>query len=231
MFRTEINKAEELSKYFAAKFTDKHHEYGFTNTSIVRYPLQADGKRSRVIEINSWGKGHIDSFDESYLVAVLRSPELCSYDSNFEISFFLAKSPKDKSKPVKFDYVYRFHFDEFFIRLKKHLRLLNEAHDIKRKRELIDFETDTFKVNCFYRYDRTSQIVSKCARIHFKAFKGFPEHTIVVLNDDNKFLIAMDDMEAQFQKRYYDDIVERKTIERGKFLSKKEQELIKMVYF
>lgn len=229
MFKTEINKAEELSKYFAAKFTDKHHEYGFTNTSIVRYPLQPDGSRTKIIQMHGWRNGPIESFDDCDLVAALILPSFCRYDSNFEISFAMAQLPKDK--PIKFDYVYRFHFDEFFIRLKKHLRLLNEAPDIKRKRELVDFETDTFKVNCFYRYDRISQIVSKCARIHFKAFKEFPEHTIVALNDDHKFLVAMDDMEAQFQKRYYDDIVERKIIERGKFLSKKEQELIKMVYF
>lgn len=229
MFRTEINKAEHLSKYFSAKFTDKHHEYGFSNNTIVRYPLLSNGSRTKIIQMHGWGNGTIESFDDFDLVAALILPSFCSYDSNFEISFAMAQLPTDK--PIKFDYVYRFHFDEFFIRLKKHLRLLNEAPDIKRKRELVDFETDTFKVNCFYRYDRVSQIVSKCARIHFKAFKGFPEHTIVALNDDHKFLVAMDDMEAQFQKRYYDDIVERKIIERGKFLSKKEQELIKMVYF
>lgn len=229
MFRTEINKAEELSKHFSAKFADKHYEYGFHNNSILRYPLQFNGSRTKIIQTHGWGNGTIESFDHSELVAALILPSFCNYDTNFEISFAMAQLPKDK--PIKFDYVYKFHFDEFFIRLKKHLRLLNEAPDIKRKRELVDFETETFKVNCFYRYDRISKIVSKCARIHFKEFKGFPEHTIVALNDDHKFLVAMDDMEIQFQKRYYDDIVERKTIERGKFLSKKEQELIKMVYF
>lgn len=43
--------------------------------------------------------------------------------------------------------------------------------------------------------------------------------------------MAIDDMEQEFQNRYYDGIVDRKTVVRGKFLNKKEQSLIKMVYY
>lgn len=59
----------------------------------------------------------------------------------------------------------------------------------------------------------------------------FSKHFIVILDDDHKFLMAIDEMEQEFQNRYYDGIVERKTVVRGKFLNKTEQALIKMVYY
>ena len=102
---------------------------------------------------------------------------------------------------------------------------------MQRKYKVANFETKEIKVTYFYRYSYVRCIVSQCAIITFKAVKGFPDVTINVLNDDHKFLIAMDEMEKEFQQRYYDGIVDRKMIERGKFFNKQEQNLIKMVYF
>lgn len=231
MSPTEQSKINKLAEYFATHFNNKYFQYESKNGHIAQYPLGADSKRIQIMEISDWNQGHINKFDKFFMLASLILPKYCQHDSAFEVSFAITQPPKNIGKPIKFDYVYKFHSDEFFLRLKKHLRLLNLVPSIIRKRELVHFETKMINVHCFYRYNILKNRISQCARITFKATQNFPEHFIVILDDDHKFLMAIDDMEAQFQKRYYDDIVERKTIERGKFLSKKEQDLIKMVYY
>lgn len=231
MTATEKSKINQLAEYFAEHFNNDQFQYDAESGHIVRYPLGADGKRTQIIELSDWNQGHINKFDKSFMVAALVLPKYCQYDSAFEISFIVDHSKSDTGKPIKFDYVYKFHSDEFFLRLKKHLRLLNLVPEIIRKRELINFETPMLKVDCFYRYNTLKNRISKCARITFRDTKDFPEHTIVILDDDHKFLMAIDGMEQEFQDRYYDGIVGRKTIVRGKFLNNKEQALIKMVYY
>lgn len=228
---TEINKATELAKYFSSKFSNAEYEYGDDSIYVHRYPLTPDGHRIRIYETSGWGSGYIRYYDKFYQVASIVNGRECHWDSAFEVSFTLLTSKYDTGKPIKFDYVYRLHVDEFWVRLKRHLKLLNEATLLHKKRELINFDSKSLMVKCFYRYDRISQIVSKCALLKFKASNGYPEHKIVILNDDNKFLAAIDDMEKTFQTRYYNGIVDREKIERGKFFNKKEQELIKMVYY
>lgn len=228
---TELNKAAELAKYFASKFANAEYEYGDESIYVLRYPLTPEGNRIRVYETTGWGNGGIRQYDKFYHVANLVNSKVCNWDSDFEISFMTHTKKDDKGKLIKFDYLYRFHFDEFWIRLKRHLKLLNEAILLHKKRELINFDSRSLNVTCFYRYDRISHIVSRCALLKFKATKDYPEHKIVILNDDNNFLAAIDDMEKTFQTRYYDGIVEREKIERGKFFNKIEQELIKMVYY
>lgn len=231
MTATEKSKINQLAEYFAEHFNDKQFQYDAENGHITRYPLGADGKRIQIIEVSDWNQGHINKFDKSFMFASLISPKYCQYDSAFEISFVIVQAPSDTGKPIKFDYVYKFHSDEFFLRLKKHLRLLNLVPEISRRRDLINFETKMINVNCFYRYNTLKNRISKCARITFKATQDFPERSIIILDDDHKFLMAIDDMEQEFQNRYYDGIVDRKTVVRGKFLNKKEQSLIKMVYY
>lgn len=228
---TEVNKATELAKYFASKFSNAAYEYGDESIYVFRYPLTPEGKRIRVYETTGWGNGDIHHYDKYYKVASIVNGRECHWDSDFEISFTLLTSKEDTGKPVKFDYLDNFHFCEFWIRLKRHLKLLNEATQLHKKSELVNFNSKSLSVTCFYKYDRISKMVSKCALLTFKGTQDHREHKIVVLNDDNKFLSAMDDMEKTFQRRYYDGIVDREKIERGKFFNKKEQDLIKMVYF
>lgn len=228
--RNETTKISMLEEYFVSKFNNKNYEYGSEGQSIIRYPLKPDGSKLIVLESNRWPKFGIRHYEKSYPVATIIDQHPCKYDSMFEISFNLESSMND-GKSFKFDYVSDFHSKEFFNRIKKHLKLLNEAIDIHNKRSLIDFESETIKVDYFYRYERISNLISKCALITFKSYKNFPMHSIVILNDDNKFLLAIDEIEKEFQKRYYDEIIPRKEIIRGKFLTKKEQELIKMFYF
>jgi hypothetical protein len=231
MSATEKSKINQLAEYFAKHFNDEHFQYDTKNGDIAQYPLGTDGKRIQIMEVSDWNQGHINKFDKSFLFASLILPKYCQHDSAFEISFVIVQPPKGIGKPIKFDYVYKFHVDEFFLRLKKHLRLLNLVPSISRKRELVHFETNMINVHCFYRYNTLKNRISKCARITFKATQDFPEHFIVILDDDHKFLMAIDEMEQEFQNRYYDGIVDRKTVVRGKFLNKQEQSLIKMVYY
>lgn len=230
MKANELNKANELAKYFSSKFTNSEYEYGDDSIFINRYPLTNKGRRIKIYE-TSWGTGQISQYDKFYQVASIVNSRDCHWDSDFEISFTLLSSEGDTGKPLKFDYLDNFHFGQFWIRLKKHIKLLNEVPELHKKRELINFNSKSLSVTCFYRYDLISNLVSKCALLKFKGTKDYPAKKIVVLNNDNKFLAAMDDMEKSFQSRYYNGIVDRENIERGKFFNKKEQELIKMVYF
>jgi hypothetical protein len=220
------NKLKELGHLFS-KFSNQDYQYGQDGLSVVRYPLTPDGKRIHMYEVNRWD-GDIRGYDKSYNVANIITS---NWDYDFDVSFVLTSEQNDNGKPIKFDYLYKFHSNEFFVRLKKHLKLLNDSPEMHRKRELVEFESTRFKVSIFYRYDISTKIVSRCAELKFKAFNGMLEHRITVLNDDHRFLAAMDEMEQEFQERYYRNIIERKKIERGSLLNKTEQNLIKMVYY
>lgn len=226
-----VNKTKALAAFFSAKFSNHEYDYGDESVFVNRYPLTQDGQRIKVYDVSGFGTESIRTYDKSFNVASVVNSRECPWDSESKVSFTLLSSKDDTGKPIKFDYLNSFHFDEFWIRLKRHLKLLNQVSNLHKKRELVNFDTSILSVVCFYRYDRISNTVSRSALLKFKATQNHPEHKIVILNDDDKFLAAIDDMEKTFQHRYYDGIIERPKIERGKFFNRKEQSLIKMVYY
>jgi hypothetical protein len=222
--------ADILAQYFSSKFNDEHFSYENKNGSIARYPLNKDGSKIKTFE-QSYSGSEITVFDKCYRIAFILSASDSRWGSHNKIPFYLCEDEIGKKKPIKFKHLYDFHSNEFLIRIRKHLKLINEAHNMHRKRELIEFESNTLQVRCFYRYDSIGNTVGRCATLYFKEFNGHTAKEIVILDDDNKFLAAIDEMEAEFQRRYYDHIIHRDKIERGKFISKRDQQLIKMAYF
>lgn len=224
-YQNNTEKRDKLAEYFASKYNTEDLLYEGQNSGVVRFPLN---NGSKIIKSSfDIYTGKDNDYYDSVCVALLSG--FCPYNDEVdkEVSFQLMKG----ADSFKFDYLNDFHAKEFFCRLKRHLKLLNIAGSMQRKHKVANFETKEIKVTYFYRYSYVRRIVSQCAIITFKAVKGFPDVTINVLNDDHKFLIAMDEMEKEFQQRYYDGIVDRKMIERGKFFNRQEQALIKMVYF
>lgn len=225
------DKAKIIAQYFSSKFNDRFFSYDQEDGVVIRYPLTKDGKKIKVIEQSYNSPDQIRFYDKFYIVAFIYSPIACPWTAYNEIPFTLAQQKDAEDKPIKFDYLNKFHSNEFLVRLKRHLKLLNEATEMHRKRDLVAFDSAKLEVKIFYSYNTVTKIVSRCATLIFKAFNQHPERAIIIISDDNKFLAAIDEMEKEFQSRYYDSIVEREQIQRGQFLNKSEQELIKMVYF
>jgi len=224
-YQSDNKNRDRLAEYFSSKYNTSDCLYEGQSSGVVRFPLRNGSKIIKSAFDVYTGKHN--QYYEYVCIALLSS--YCPYHDEVdkEISFQLIKN----TDSFKFDYLNDFHAKEFFSRLKRHLKLLNIAGAMQRKHKVSNFETQEIKVTYFYRYSYVRHIVSQCANITFKAIKGFPDVTVTILNDDHKFLIAMDEMEKEFQQRFYDGIIERKTIERGKFFNKQEQDLIKMVYF